>query len=317
MADGTVKEYRYGPHKTPRKDAPFAPDSLGALIEAYKRSPEWRGLSDKSRVTYNTYIQEFQRNPHAPARGVTRRDIRDMRDAIATTRGNGAGTGFVRSASVLFGWAVEAEWIEFSPVSKIKPLPRGHLPAWSDEHAALALAGLPEPLRRVVVLGLHTGQRRGDLVRLRWADYDGQWIQLIQQKTKAELTIPVNDILRAELAAWEASQTALTILTNDAGAPWNPQRLSEQMGRALARIDGLPGNLNIHGVRKLAATRHANAGSSAHEIASITGHKTLGMVELYTRSADQKKLAEAAMLRLYPVSATITKLRKTPTKTGG
>ena len=66
---------------------------------------------------------------------------------------------------------------------------------------------------------------------------------------------------------------------------------------ALARI-GLPADLNVHGLRKLAATELADAGCSMHEIAAITGHHSLSMVQLYTRSADQERLASAAIIRL-------------------
>jgi integrase len=42
----------------------------------------------------------------------------------------------------------------------------------------------------------------------------------------------------------------------------------------------------------------AEAGCSTHEIACVTGHRTLAMVELYTRAADQKRMAGAAVVRL-------------------
>jgi len=66
---------------------------------------------------------------------------------------------------------------------------------------------------------------------------------------------------------------------------------------ALVRV-GLSNDLNVHGLRKLAAAELADAGCSVHEIASITGHKSLSMVQLYTRSADQERLASAAIVRL-------------------
>ena len=37
---------------------------------------------------------------------------------------------------------------------------------------------------------------------------------------------------------------------------------------------------------------------SVHEIAAVTGHKTLAMVALHTASVQQKTLAEAAITRL-------------------
>jgi len=293
LADGTVKEYRYGPRP---KSHRFADDSLGALILAYKRSPEWLGLADATRATYSVYLKVLEAVPHTPVADITRRQILEIRDAIANKRGVGASTGFLRTASALFGWALDREWIAHSPMHRVRPIPGGSLPAWTDEQARHALAHLPELFRRVVLLAWGTAQRRGDLVALRWSDYDGRTLRLVQQKTRVPLVLPVSDDLRAELDAWKRGATSLTILADARGKPWDATYLSSAMGRALARI-GLPG-LNVHGLRKLRATELANAGATTHEIGAFTGHLTIGMVAHYTRSADQERLANAAANRL-------------------
>jgi hypothetical protein len=66
------------------------------------------------------------------------------------------------------------------------------------------------------------------------------------------------------------------------------------------RIDQaeLPERCVTHGLRNAAARRLAEAGCSANEIASITGHVSLEEVARYTKAAEQKKLARAAMSRL-------------------
>ena len=51
----------------------------------------------------------------------------------------------------------------------------------------------------------------------------------------------------------------------------------------------------MHGLRKAAARRLAEAGCTDRQIMSITGHKTAQEVGRYTRSAEQMKLAEQAM----------------------
>ena len=61
---------------------------------------------------------------------------------------------------------------------------------------------------------------------------------------------------------------------------------------------GLPERCVTHGLRKAAARRLAEAGCSAKEIASITGHATLAEVSRYTKAAEQGRLAKAAMRRL-------------------
>jgi integrase len=58
---------------------------------------------------------------------------------------------------------------------------------------------------------------------------------------------------------------------------------------------GLPVGLNVHGMRKLFATGMADNGATPHEIGANTGHRTLGMIQLYTRSADQRKLSEGSV----------------------
>jgi integrase len=72
--------------------------------------------------------------------------------------------------------------------------------------------------------------------------------------------------------------------------------------------------LNVHGLRKLAAATLAECGCSANEIAAITGHDTLGMVTLYTASAEQERLAESAVRRLDSRSV---KVYKAATRTRG
>src|SRR5262249_26139995 len=47
-----------------------------------------------------------------------------------------------------------------------------------------------------------------------------------------------------------------------------------------------------------ALTRLADAGCTAHEIAAMSGHKTLSEVQRYTSAANQAKLAKAAMERI-------------------
>lgn len=294
-ADGTVKEYRYGAHK-PKARPRAAADSLSALIRSYERSPEWNALAPATKQNYGIYLRPIDRIGHIKARDIKRRELLELRDAIARERGPGAGTGFVRAASALFRWAVDRDWMEHSPMHRVRPMPGGHLAAWSIEQANLAATSLPEHLRRAVVLALYTGQRRGDLAALTWSAYDGHTIRLRQQKTGMELAIPVHPALMTELDAWKRGTCSTHILVDQGGLPWKPIHLSQKLPRAMKAI-GLP-PLGIHGLRKLCAATLAQAGCTIHEIASITGHKSLSMVQMYTASVDQGKLAQAAIVRL-------------------
>ena len=275
---------------------------MAGLIYAYQNSPEWSGLAASTQKLYAIYLRPFDAAPdHDPAM-VRRRDILEVRNAIATTRGNGAASNFMLVAGAMFRWAVNQDWLEHSPVHDISPLAHGHLPAWTAEEAERAIAQLPEPFRRVVVLALYTGQRRGDLCAMGWSAYDGARIRLVQQKTGKPLVIPAHPTLKEELGRWKVAlysgqNRVITILTNPSGQPWRPVLLSDQLPGQLKKI-GLRDGLNVHGLRKLAAANLAEAGCTIHEIASITGHASLGMLQLYTASADQERMATAAIVRL-------------------
>ena len=56
-------------------------------------------------------------------------------------------------------------------------------------------------------------------------------------------------------------------------------------------------HLVIHGWRYTAAVELAEAGCSDTEIQSVTGHKSLGMVQKYRSKANQKRTSKQAQLR--------------------
>jgi integrase len=59
----------------------------------------------------------------------------------------------------------------------------------------------------------------------------------------------------------------------------------------------MPKHCTAHGLRKAACRRLAEAGCSANEIASISGHASLDEVARYTKAADQARLARNAFAR--------------------
>jgi integrase len=101
-----------------------------------------------------------------------------------------------------------------------------------------------------------------------------------------------------ELAAIiDATPTGhLTLLVTKTGKSYGANDFSEQF-RKWCDDAGLPPECSFHGLRKAALTRLADAGCTAHQIAAISGHKTLKEIERYTKAADQARLAREAMAR--------------------
>ena len=70
---------------------------------------------------------------HYKADALKRREIRTIRDAIASEGRPGAANMFVNVVRAMFTWAIKSDWVENNPATSIDPIPGGHLPAWSQD----------------------------------------------------------------------------------------------------------------------------------------------------------------------------------------
>ncbi|WP_415555401.1 tyrosine-type recombinase/integrase [Komagataeibacter saccharivorans] len=295
LADGTVKEYHYPKKRNVTTNPDTSLGTVGHVLTLYYISPEFTRIRPVTRSNRRLYLREMEKMAEKPIRDITRKMLIEIRDSIAYGRGPGAANGFLAITKTFFGWALDREWVDINPAMAIPLLPRGSLPAWTKEAVQNAEKTLDPALWRVVVLGVFTGQRRSDLCRMQWSDVKNGFIYVRQQKTGTELRIPIHPILASKLEEWRGDSPY--ILTTHTDAPWKPVVLTTAMCRA-AKQGKIPKGFNVHGLRKLAATLLAEAGCTTHEIASITGHKTLAMVQHYTLSADQERLAKGAVSRM-------------------
>lgn len=141
---------------------------------------------------------------------------------------------------------------------------------------------------------LYTGQRRSDIVRMGSQHLRDGVIEIRQVKTGAELFIPLHTDL-AELIALVPNQKAFRM--TEASKPFTPNGFYMRF-TVWVEAAGLPPGRSPHGLRKTAARLLAEAGCSAHLIASISGHKTLSELQRYTRAADQVQPARDAVVHI-------------------
>jgi hypothetical protein len=119
-------------------------------------------------------------------------------------------------------------------------------------------------------------------------------ITITQQKTKTALVVPVTAV-PAEAINATANEAMVFLLNEHGGKAFTAKGFGKWFTAQCQRV-GLTG-LSPHGLRKVACRRLAEAGCSANEIASISGHATLREVERYTRAADQARMARNALAK--------------------
>ena len=138
--------------------------------------------------------------------------------------------------------------------------------------------------RRAYALAVYTGQRKSDLVAARSHRKNGT-IRVVQSKTGEELWIPEHHELAAELGRGVIAH--MSLLTTTQGNAFDEVNFGAWFAEAIDEAE-LPEGCVLHGLRKTAAQRLADAGCTVDEIKAVTGHTTSRMVEHDTKTADRK-----------------------------
>jgi integrase len=267
--------------------------STSAAVAEYYQSHTFRALSGGTPAKRRAILEKF-REQHGDKQISGMIITRTQLDRMPPH----AARNWLKTMRHFTKWCVENKLMRADPTAGIKvqvPHSDGHH-TWTDDEIAQFEARHPigSKARLALALGIYTGQRRSDVVRMGRQHVRDGAITVRQEKTKTPLALPMHPDLQAVIAATPGEH--LTFLVTKAGKSYNPNDLSEQFRKWCDEAE-LPERCVFHGLRKAAARRLAEAGCSPHEIAAVTGHKTLRMVEHYTKAADQERLARQAMVK--------------------
>jgi integrase len=271
--------------------------TVGYLVTRFFRSAAFTNLAASSQKAYRIVLDKFAiEDGHRLVRDMPRAVAADIIEQIGATR---PGMANLTAATLkrLFSYAVKLGMRADNPFVGLDAYQGGEHRAWTHQEMVAYESTWPIGTRERLAfdLLLFTGQRVGDVAAMRRADILSGAIPVRQEKTGAVLSLPVHANLLRSLNACPTDGPAP--LNGTDGRPVTKRSISALVARA-ARAAGLPRDCKTHGLRKAALTRLADLGSSTHEIAAVSGHRSLREVERYTASANQSRLARSAMSRL-------------------
>lgn len=274
--------------------------TLHAVIVGFKKSPEFTGLAARTRQDYTGHLGRIETHfGTLPLEALE--DARVTMEFIEWRNTLAAGAKQKDYAFTvlmrLLSWARTCGLTTYRPPERLARLYHADRSerVWSEADVAAFMGVAPQPLQRALVLALETGQRQGDLLKLAWTAYDGQWIRLRQSKTGRQVNIPVTRRLRAILET--TPRTAVTVLTHSKRRPWRPNAFRAAWQLA-SRKAGLV-DLTFHDLRGTAVTRLSEAGCTPQEVATITGHSLRDVGAIIDKySARTDKLAITAIAKL-------------------
>jgi integrase len=277
------------------------PGSMHALAISYYGSPTFLEMEPSSQRVRRNIIERFCRE--TDANGLRHGDKRAallQRHHIIRFMGARAGqpesaNGLRKAIRALMQHAVDIGLRADDPTRDVKAIrvKSDGYHSWTEDEIAKFEQRHPvgSRARLALALLLFTGQRRSDVVRMGRQHVREGRLYVRQVKTGAELMIAMHSDLHAIIADSVVGQ--MTFLVTEFGKPFTAAGFGNWF-REQCDMAGLR-HCSAHGLRKAAARRLAEAGCTEHEIAAITGHASLREIVLYTRAADQKRLADAAM----------------------
>lgn len=260
-----------------------------SLIAHYKRSDRFSRLAPRTRADYDkvlAFIEE--RMGHLPPARMARKDVIRAQDQ------NRDATRFanyiVQVLRVLFEHAIDIGWRTDNPAKGVRMLRSTSAPRlpWPDSKIEAFRETAPHRPRLIFELCLGTGQRIGDVLRMRWNDIQDDGITLRQGKTGRALWIPLPAALREVLDATPRRGEA--IVADDQGRALRYTHARHAVAEVRKQIGAEA--YDLHALRHTAAHELAQLGCSDEMIMAITGHQSRSMVAHYAGAARQKSRAK-------------------------
>jgi integrase len=197
------------------------------------------------------------------------------------------------------------EWGKFEGANPVKqskgnqagrltkePLTRLRFLSHEEEQALLGVA--TEPLRTIILVGIHAGLRiKSEALTLEWGDIDfrrGQiTVQAEHAKNGESRTVPMNRVLRDALKALRDHSDGLgRVFRSRTGGAFRSVRTRFTTACRNAKL----ADVTPHTLRHTFASRLAIAGVGLRTIQELGGWKEIGMVLRYAHLSDHHK-AEA------------------------
>lgn len=256
---------------------PFQPETIPWLIRLYTAHWRFTKLTPTSQYGYRKNLNCIEKwsadRKHPPIKKIKRMHVFDFHSKMAHAPAKA--NAVIGMLQILLQFAYDAGYLEENPASEIKLercKPRDQF--WEDkqieEFVKVAAENGRQSMGLAVLLAFNLGQREGDVLRLTWAQYDGDCFTIKQSKTQVKLLIPATAQLKAALS--EAPRLSPTILVSEAtGRPYKEDHFRDEF-RRIAKLAEIPDDIRFMDLRRTCVVRLSEAGCNHLQISAITGH---------------------------------------------
>lgn len=279
--------------------------SLEWLINHYISSAELADASPATKLQRRNILYRIAKeHGHRDCRTLSKEAVEAGRDSRASTPG--AANNYLKSIKAMYRWGMEKGHVRYNPaegIKRVKMKPSTWKP-WTEAEREQFKRTHPygTTARTVFHLAFDAGLRRSDVVRIGRRHRDETHLRINQQKTGKPVAILITPELARALDTSPAK--GITYVESEHGRPFSVKSFGAAM-RRWVEAAGLPRGRTLHGLRKADGVRMAEAGATENEIAAKLGHSDTRSASIYTKGADQQRLADAAIRRYSEQSASL------------
>jgi integrase len=192
--------------------------------------------------------------------------------------------------------AMEWGYLRANPLKRVKFLkePPGRLRYLTRDEMEGLLAACPPHLRPIVVVALHTGMRKSEILRLKWQDVDFARKTIIVRKTKNNEpnVLPINQTLLGELQHVPHHLHSAYVFCNTAGDPYDEVKRSFNTACRKAGIK----DFRFHDLRHTFASHLIMNGVDLKTVMRLLGHKDIRMTLRYAHLSPEHLQAAVGTL---------------------
>ena len=147
--------------------------------------------------------------------------------------------------------------------------------------------------RLIYELCIGTGQRIGDVLKMRWDHFKDGAYDFTQGKGDKRVWIPLTDRLALYLTT--VLKKGLTVITDKDGRPVSYRTIAQEMRKVKAAMQHPEAAKYVtHGLRKNATIELYQSGCDDEMVKAVTGHSGVEMLKKYGGRIRQRELATRA-----------------------
>jgi integrase len=290
----------------------YKPGTLGWATVRWLASREFAARPEGTQTNYRQLAELVLAHPIAggPVADLRSKHLIKLCREIEEERGLSRGRALLAVVSNVWEYIIEMPQVKMAddvePINparvayrKVSYKVRDPHKRWPEMVLSKFIDGAADHLRLMFALLLYTGQRRSDVRKMKWSDYDSKArvLNVWQKKTKEWVPVPVHKRLAKILA--ETPRIDDYILTSGLHRKHyqGESSLSHAVANRLVEV-GIPkGRYKCHGLRVTAAHILAEHGCDELELMRIFGWKKPEQAHYYVREANKAKIARRGMAK--------------------